>query len=81
MEEFIKERNEAFLSLDENKIDAYIKKYTPNVKKPKNEIVFWAGVHKVICNLYLVPENNVTLEQYERSYNWLKENGFSPKIW
>lgn len=80
MNSFIKERNEALLSLDENKIDAYMKKYNPNCKKPEDEQVYWAGIHKAICNLFLTPENKVTIEQYERSYNWLKENGFNPEI-
>ena len=78
--DFIKERNEALLSLDENKIDAYMKKYNPHCKKPKDKKVYWAGIHKAICNLYLVPDNEITLEQFERSYNWLEKNGFSPEI-
>ena len=38
MEDFIKERNEALLSLDKEKILAYGKKY--NVKFPENEKYF-----------------------------------------
>lgn len=78
MNEFVKERNEVFLSLDEEKIKAYCKKY--NIKIPKDKKLFWAGIHKSICNLFLVPENNITIEQYEKSYNWLEENGFRPEI-
>ena len=37
MNNFVKERNEALLSLDENKIDDYMKKYNPNVKKPQDK--------------------------------------------
>lgn len=80
LKKFIKERNEALLSLDENKIDNYMKKYNPNCTKPKNEKVYWAGIHKAICNLFLVPENEITLEQFDRSYTWLMENGFSAEI-
>ena len=80
MNNFIKERNEALLSLDEDKIDRFMKKYNPNVKKPKDTKIYWAGVHKAICNLFLVPENEITIEQYERSYEWLENNGFSPEI-
>ena len=58
MEDFIKERNEALLSLDKEKILAYGKKY--NVKFPENEKIFWAGVHKAICNLYLISVNKIT---------------------
>lgn len=74
MEDFIKERNEALLSLDKEKILAYGKKY--NVKFPEDEKILWAGVHKAICNLYLIPVNKITKEQYEKSKEWLKENGF-----
>ena len=79
MNDFIKERNEALLSLDKEKIIAYSKKH--NIDLPKDEKVFWAGVHKAICNLYLYSTNDeISLEQYERSYTWLSENGFSPSI-
>ena len=74
MEDFIKERNEALLSLDKEKILAYGKKY--NVKFPEDEKIFWAGVHKAICSLYLIPVNKITKSQYEKSKEWLKENGF-----
>lgn len=80
MNNFVKERNEALLSLDEKKIDAYMKKYNPLIKKPKDKKIYWASVHKAICNLFLVPENNISIEQYERSYKWLQENGFNPEI-
>ena len=80
MKDFVKERNEALLSLNEKKIDAFMKKYNPNCKKPEDKKIFWAGVHKSICNLFLVPENNITIEQYEKSYEWLIKNGFSPEI-
>jgi hypothetical protein len=80
MKDFVKERNEALLSLDKNKINAFMKKYNPNYKVPKEEKVYWAGVHKAICNLFLVPENNISLEQFEKSYQWLQKNGFKPEI-
>lgn len=78
MNNFIKERNEALLSLDENKIIAYMNKY--NIKIPKDEKIFWASVHKSICSLYFVEVNQITLEQYTRSADWLKENGFELNI-
>ena len=64
MEDFIKERNEALLSLDREKILAYGKKY--NVKFPEDEKIFWVGVHKAICSLYLIPVNKITKSQYEK---------------
>lgn len=78
MEDFIKERNEALLSLDKEKILAYGKKY--NVKFPEDEKIFWAGVHKAICSLYLIPVNKITKSQYEKSKEWLKENGFEWQV-
>lgn len=75
---FIKERNEALLSLNKNKIIKYMNKY--NIKIPKDEKIFWCGVHKAICSLYFVESNNITLEQYTRSADWLKENGFDLTI-
>ena len=74
MDKFIQERNEALLSLNKEKILAYGKKY--NVKFPEDEKIFWAGVHKAICSLYFVNKNKITLEQYTKSANWLKDNGF-----
>ena len=62
------------------KIDAYMKKYNPNVKKPENKEVYWAGIHKSICNLFLVPENNITIEQFMRSSEWLDKHGFGASI-
>ena len=70
---FVKERDEAMLSLNKEKIVAYCKKY--GVPIPKNETVFWAGVHKTI--LYL---NAATKEQKEKSAAWLVEHGFKPEI-
>ena len=47
---------------------------------PPDDKTFWIGVHKAICNMYLIPENNVTKEQYERSKQWLTENNFTESI-
>lgn len=77
--EFIKDRNEAILSMDKDKIIAYSKKY--DIPIPDNDKVFWAAVHKVICNVFMYEDNSpVTLEQYTKSYDWLAANGFSPII-
>ena len=74
MNNFIRERNEALLSLNKQKIVNYMKKY--GIAILENEKIFWAGVHKSICSLYSVKENEITLEQYTNSANWLRENGF-----
>lgn len=69
LEAFIKERDEAFLSLDKDKIVAYCKKY--DVPLPKSEEVFWAGVHKAICNI-----NSANAGQKLNSMIWLVNHGY-----
>lgn len=69
IEKFVKERDEALLSLDIDKITKFMNKY--DVPMPKNETVFWAGIHKAICNL-----NSATSEQKLNSMIWLVNNGF-----
>lgn len=76
--EFAKERDEAFLSGDKEKIIAYCKKY--DIQVPEDEEVFWIGVHKAICNLFLAPESPITIEQFNKSCDWLAEHGHSPSI-
>ena len=76
--EFIKDRDEALASGDEEKVRAYCKKY--EIEIPEDETIFKAGMHKSICNMYLMPDSKISLEQYERSYNWLIANGYTPSI-
>lgn len=71
--EFIKERNEAILSLDKDRILKYCQKY--NVSLSNDEIIFWASVHKTVCSI-----NTATEEQRKHSKQWLSEHGFSHKI-
>ncbi len=78
MDEFIKDRDEAFASGDIAKVREYCKKY--EIEIPKDENVFLAGMHKAICNMYLIPDSKISLDQYERSYNWLIANGYTPSI-
>lgn len=78
MDEFIKDRDEAFASGDIAKVREYCKKY--EIEIPKDENVFLAGMHKAICNMYLMPDSKISLDQYERSYNWLIANGYNPSI-
>lgn len=78
MDEFEKDRNEAFASMDEKKIKEYCNKYNINI--PEDEYIFWMAVHKVICYLYLNENSNITLEQYNKSYEWLVRNGATPTI-
>lgn len=78
MDEFIKDRDEAFASGDIAKVREYCKKYDIDI--PEDENVFLAGMHKAICNMYLMPDTKISLDQYERSYNWLIANGYTPSV-
>lgn len=75
---FIEDRNEVFASGDIDKIKAYCRKY--KIEIPEDEEVFLAGVHKSVCNLYLLDDSPVTLEQFNKSFDWLNEHGYSPSI-
>ena len=68
--EFVKERNEAFFSLDKEKIIAYCKKY--NVEIPKDELVFWAGVRYAILGIASAND-----EQKNEARQWLISHGFN----
>lgn len=72
MEKFVRERDEALLSLDKEKIQAYLRKYGVDYE-PENEMVWWAGIHKAILGI-----RSATPEQVERSKKWLVEHGFKP---
>lgn len=73
IDNFIKERNEALLSLDKKNIIAYCKKY--GVEVTSDEKIFWAGIHKAILQI-----KSITPEQRERSEKWLQEHGFKTNI-
>lgn len=78
MDEFIKDRDEALASGDPDKMRAYCKKYDIDI--PEDENTFLAGMHKAICNMYLMPDSKISAEQYNKSYNWLIANGYTPSI-
>lgn len=78
MDEFIKDRNEAVASGDIEKVRAYCKKY--DIEIPEDENIFKASMHKAVCNMYLMPDSKISLEQYNRSYEWLIANGYTPSI-
>ena len=75
-DEFLKERNEVFASLDEKRIRDYCKKY--NIAIPEDDTVFWKGVHKAVCSLFLSSNDVITVEQYKRSVKWLIDHGSTP---
>ena len=78
MEDFIKDRNEAFSSMDEEKIKAYCKKY--DIYIPEDEETFWAGIHKAVCALFDCENSPITGEQYNKSHDWLLDRGYSLDI-
>jgi hypothetical protein len=59
--QFKRERNEALLSLDRAKIEAHMKKYAASI--PKNDDVFWAGVHKARTAIPSLADSRAAEEQ------------------
>lgn len=70
---FVKERNEVLFSLDRDRIEAYFGKQ--GVELPEDDIVFWAGVYKSICNITNAPE-----ELVQKAKDWLHAHGMSERI-
>lgn len=73
MSKYQDELKAVLLTYDMDKIKTFMRKYNKNT--PENSLVFWAGVHKGICNL-----PNSTDKEKEFSRNWLKEHGFKENI-
>jgi hypothetical protein len=73
MSNFVKERDEAILSLDKDKIISYMKKY--DIPINSNDLVFWASMHKAIMVM-----RSASKEQKENSSKWLKANGFKTTL-
>lgn len=73
LSQFLKDRDEALLSLDKCKILAYAEKY--GARLPQSDEIFWASVHKARLNIKNFPES-----EKEISRKWLCENGFKEDI-
>lgn len=69
---FERHRNEALLSLDEDKIRAYACMY--GIEMPHDER-FWIAVHKARCEILALPK-----EARDLSRDWLIKNGHFPGI-
>lgn len=54
IKEFCRERNEAFLSLDEQKIRSFHRKWNHR-ELPTNMDVFWGAIHKAITGVNSLP--------------------------
>lgn len=72
-DEYVKDRDEAFLSLDETKIRDFMQKY--GIPEPEDDEVLWIGVHKIITVI-----RSATDEQVERSKKWLQDHGYHAGI-
>ena len=73
LDEFLKDRKEALLTLDKDKITAYCKKYS--VTMPPDDKVFWIGIHKAIVHATDLP-----FEFRQKSYDWLVDRGYNPEV-
>lgn len=71
--EFVSERNEALGSLDQQKIEAYARKWGAALPLD-GSLVFWAAVHKARLSI-----NAFSDEEQEVSRRWLLEHGFTPE--
>lgn len=69
IEIFIAERNEALLSLDEQKIRAMFRKWN-DVEMTENPTLFWLSVHKAITGCTGLP-----IDFRRKSKAWLEERG------
>lgn len=67
LDQFNAERNEALLSMDEQKIRAMVKKWN-GTDMPIHGLTFWGSVHKAITGNTALP-----LEFRKKSKQWLTE--------
>ena len=70
---FVKDRDAALLSLDENKIRAFCRKY--NVQISDNPLVFWASIYKSILAM-----RNCPADIRENAGTWRDSHGFHREI-
>lgn len=68
--QFNKERNEALLSMDEQRIRAFVMKWNGTIM-PSNPISFWGAVHKCITGVKTLP-----IEFRRESFKWLTKRGY-----
>jgi hypothetical protein len=73
IEDFVKDRNEAFLSMDEQKIKKFLSEYS--IEIPNDPEEFWLVVHKTICLITDAPE-----DLKAQSAAWLYEHGSTPDL-
>lgn len=66
---FVKDRDEALLSLDKQKIRTFCRKYSIQISD--NPVVFWAGVYKSILAM-----KNSPADIQKKAEDWLDSHGF-----
>lgn len=75
LEQLKKERNEALLSLDEQKIRAYARHWGVVLPPSEDPEMFWIAVHKARVHLKALPK-----AERDKSAQWLHERGYSTGI-
>ena len=79
VKQWLKERDEAILSLDLNKYKAFYLKWKKNgfydAPLPNDEVVE-ISMYKCVCSLANPPKDKL-----EKAKAWLKERGYSCGIW
>lgn len=73
IQDFVKERNDALLSMNEDKIRRCARKY--GIRTPINQTAFWGGVYKAICNVPDAPKDVRWIAE-----KWLRKHGMSVEI-
>lgn len=75
IKQWIKERDEAILSLDSKKIDAYSIKYCngEGTLDKTDPLIYWAGVHKCVLAI-----RSSSQAQKDFSRQWLIAHHFNP---
>lgn len=70
IKQFNRERNEAMLSMDEQKIRAMVRKWN-DTEMPSHMETFWGAVHKAITGCLQLP-----IERRRESKAWLDARGW-----
>ena len=73
IKEFVKDRHEVLMTLDLDKAKEYCEKY--DVPKASSDEVLLIGLHKARLHATDIPT-----ELKEQSREWLKERGYSERI-
>ena len=70
-EQFVKDRHEAFASMDEQKIKEYCRKYGMFARFPKDENVWKGGINKAILEC-----TDFSDEEKKKALMWLMLHGY-----